>query len=76
MNQLEELQRENKLLKSLGTTQGFFQYYFEQLPAHRNMVECFNAVNDKHFDLFGEWRYETYHSFRRSLQYHHNKRNN
>lgn len=76
MNQLEELQQENKLLKKIATTQGFFQYYFEQLPRHRTMPECFNTVNEKYFELFGEWRFESYHSFRASLSYHHKKRNN
>ena len=76
MNQLEELQYENKLLKKLATTQGFFQYYFEQLPKHRTMPECFNAVNDKYFDLFGEYRFESYYSFRESLAYHRKKRKN
>jgi len=73
MNQIQELQYENNLLRKLGTRQGFFQHYFEQLPKHRTMPECFNAINDTYCDLFGEWRFESYYSFRRSLEYHREK---
>ncbi|WP_121665257.1 hypothetical protein [Mesonia aquimarina] len=69
--ELNELQNENRLLKQLGTRQGFFQYYFEQLPKHKTNVECFNYVNDKHLELFGEHRYESHYSFKRSLTYFH-----
>ena len=72
--ELDELQKENNLLKQLGTRQGFFQYYFEQLPKHRTYVECFNFVNEKYFDLFGEHKYEDHNSFRRSLKYYQQKR--
>lgn len=72
--ELAALQIENRLLRTLGTREGFFQYYFEQLPKHRTQVECFNFVNEKHFDLFGEWRYETYNSFRHQLTNYHKRR--
>lgn len=65
----KQLQKENKLLRTLGTRQGFFNYYFEMLPQCRTNVECFNHVNDLHLDLFGEYRYETYNSFRQLLNY-------
>lgn len=72
MTDLQALQQENKLLRQLGTRTGFFQYYFDQLPKHRTQIECFNHVNDCHFDLFGEYKYESYHSFRRSLSHYRN----
>jgi len=71
--EVKELQREIKLLRLLGTRQGFFQYYFEELPRHRTNVECFIEINEKHFDLFGEYRYETYDSFRKQIN-HYNKK--
>jgi hypothetical protein len=67
------LRKENQLLRQLATREGFFQYYFEQLPKHRTNVECFNAVNDTYCDLFGEWRYTDYNSFRKQAN-HYNKR--
>jgi hypothetical protein len=73
--QVLELKKEIRLLRQLGTRTGFFQYYFEELPKHRTYVECFHAINEKHFDQFGEYRYESYHSFRNQINaYHKNKK--
>lgn len=58
-----------KMYKQLGgrTPYGFYQYYFNELPFHRTNLECFNHVNDIYFELYGEYRYESYNSFR--IQY-------
>lgn len=66
--QLDELQEQNRLMRQLATPVGFYQYFFKQLPQHRTQVECFNTVNDLYFDLFGEYRYSSYHSFRRTWE--------
>jgi hypothetical protein len=63
--QLCELQEENNLLKKIGTTEGFYQHYFENVNNFRTNIECFNYVNDKHLDLFGDYRYSSYYSFSR-----------
>lgn len=67
--EVTRLKKEIRLLRQLGTRQGFFQYYFEELPEHSTNVECFNAVNDKYFELFGEWRYTDYNSFRKQANH-------
>lgn len=64
--QLQELQAQNKLMRQLATPSGFFEYFFKQLPQHNTQVECFNAINETYFDLFGEYRYSSYYTFRRS----------
>jgi hypothetical protein len=68
-DQIQELQSTIKILKKLGTAEGFYQYFFEQLPKHRTNLECFNHVNDLHLDLFGEYRYSSWHSFRQTKHY-------
>jgi hypothetical protein len=69
--QIGEFRFPENLYRQLGTRSGFFQYYFKQLdnPKYRTYVECFNAVNDLHFELFGEYRYESYDSFRKQVNY-------
>lgn len=62
--QLQELQEQNQLMRQLATPAGFFEYFFKQLPHHNTQVECFNAINETYFDLFGEYRYSSYYSFR------------
>lgn len=64
----QTLQAENILLRQLGTRTGFFQYYFDQLPKHHAQQECFNAVNNKHFELFGEKKYNDFKAFREALR--------
>lgn len=66
--ELAKIQAENLLMRTLGTNQGFFQHYFEQLRNHRTQIECFNSVNEQYFDFFGEYRYSCYNSFRRQLR--------
>lgn len=65
-DQLAELQAENKLMRQLATPNGFYEYYFSQLKHHNTNIECFNAVNDTYFDIFGEYRYSSYYSFART----------
>lgn len=62
-------------LKKAATTQGFFELYFNALPHHRTQVECFNALNDRFFDLTGEYKFSDYHSFANIWRYHKKKRN-
>ena len=62
-------------MKKLGTREGFYQHYFDQLPKHPTQIECFNHCNDQYLDLYGEYKYESYDSFRITLSRHHKNRN-
>jgi hypothetical protein len=74
--QMQELKTQIKLLKQLGTAEGFYQYYFSELKNYRTNIECFNAVNDLYLDLFGEYRYSSWHSFCTTRHYKNQKRIN
>jgi len=75
-HELDQLAQEEKyraqvdLMRQLYSASGFFKFYFAQLPKHRTQIEAFNAVNELHMDLFGEYRYSDYNSFRHALGYH------
>lgn len=60
---IEALLAENELMRKLATASGFYEYFFSQLPHHETLTDCFNMVNDKYFDFFGEYRYSSYNSF-------------
>lgn len=60
---LEQLHAENKIMRQLATREGFYKYYFSQLKHHETNTDCFNAVNELYFDLFGEYRYSNYKVF-------------
>ena len=70
--QLREMEEQNRLMRTLGTRTGFYEFYFKELgkrnakggPKHRTNFECFNYVNELYLGLFGEERYTSYNSFR------------
>jgi hypothetical protein len=62
--QIQELQANFNFLRACATQEGFFKLYFNALPAHRTQVECFNHLNDRYFDLVGEYRYSGYETFK------------
>lgn len=61
------------LAQKLGTVKGFYMFYFDKLPYYSTQTDCFNALNLLHYNIFNEYKYEDYNSFRRSLKYHLNK---
>lgn len=74
LEQIIQLKEENYLLRSLATRSGFFEFYFKELgrllesgrPVHRTNYECFEYVNQKYYDLFGEYKFSNMNSFRGS----------
>lgn len=66
--QIAESRRQYDLARQIGTRDGFFQYYFKILPDARTQVEAFNEVNEEYLDIFGEYKYETYQSFRNQCE--------
>lgn len=65
--QLEQLQQEYELARKIGTRAGFFDYYFKKLKTARTQIEAFNEVNDKYFEIFGEYKYGGWSSFRNQI---------
>jgi hypothetical protein len=61
---LKSAEENYALARLLGTPEGFFQHYFKILPSSRTQIEAFNDVNDQYFEIFGDWRYSDYNSFR------------
>lgn len=66
--------KELKLHRIIGNTNGFFVFYYEQLRNFKTNSAAFDFVNELHLELFGEYRYASYSSFRTSLErYNRNK---
>ncbi|WP_370214780.1 hypothetical protein [Mesoflavibacter profundi] len=70
-NQINQLTLEQKyqLAIKLGTTAGFYQYYFDSLPNHKNQIETFNNANDLYYSIYKQYKYTGYDSFRNALNY-------
>lgn len=71
---LEQLLKENKLMKQLARRQGFFDYYFSECKNYKSNHAAFDAVNEKYFSLFGEYRYADYIAFKNINNYYNKKK--
>lgn len=69
----EKLKMKLELMQKLCSTQKFYQYYFSELKNYKTNTECFNAVNDQYLKLFGVYRYSDWDSFKKMVNYYHNK---
>ncbi len=63
------LDQKYNLAVQLGTVQGFYQYYFDSLPYHKNQTETFNNANDIYYSIFGQYKFTDADSFRNALKY-------
>jgi hypothetical protein len=62
--EIERLKKITDLMRKLATNDGFYHYYVSRLGKHKNNRECFEEVNDLFFELFGEYKYSSYGSFK------------
>ncbi|MCO6149075.1 hypothetical protein [Flavobacterium sp. NRK1] len=69
-----ELQRQNEIMRQLGTLDGFFTAVFNMVKHSRTNEEAFNAVNDQYFEIWGQYRFSDFESYRRSRYYHYKKK--
>lgn len=54
------------LMLKLGTTAGFRQYYFDILSKCKNQKAAFEITNLLYFLIWGEYKYSSDDSFRKS----------
>lgn len=67
--EIEKLVKQNQVMKELATRIGFYNYYFKTCKTAAPNLEAFNLTNDLYFELFKEYRYTDYNSFRRSVNH-------
>ena len=65
-----------ELARKLHKKEGFIAMYFELLPVYGSPKETFEAVDDLHNEVFGEFRYACYEYFYKGLSKHLNKKKN
>lgn len=59
---LSIIERE-QIVIAVSKPKNFFNTFFNQLKNARTMVECFNKLNELHYDIYAEYMYSTYASF-------------
>lgn len=76
-NQIEikKLRVQNEKMKKLATREGFFAAYFLECKNQKTNKEAFDSINDQYHELFGQYRYADYSSFKNISNYYHKKEN-
>ena len=54
------------LLIQISKPENFFLLYFNNLPYADSKAECFLHLNDLHYEIYGQYMYSDYNSFRNS----------
>jgi hypothetical protein len=53
----------NKVIIAISKPKNFFNTYFNNLKNFNTRVECFNKLNDLHYEVYGTQMYSSWHSF-------------
>jgi hypothetical protein len=72
--EFEKVQKENELMKRLSTREGFFKFYYQECKNFETNKQAFDHTNEMYFDLFGQYRFADYISFKNMVTYY-NKKN-
>jgi hypothetical protein len=72
---IEQQQLQIDEMRELASWQGFYDFYFKRLNLFRTNADCFEFVNQKYYDYFGEFRYSTHESFVRAIRRYYNDKN-
>ena len=71
---LDYVEREQVLLQ-ISKPMDFFKTWFDNLPNTSGKTECFNHLNELHFEVFKTYMYNDYNAFQKAYsRYIYNKR--
>lgn len=59
-----KIEKENELMRGLSTRKGFYNEFFKELKTASSNKEAFDNVNERYYNLFGQYRYSDYNSFK------------
>lgn len=65
--ELQRLREDLDFARTAGSSQGFFELYFKSLPDARTNKEAFEQLNEKYYEVFGEYKYQNLNSFKKVL---------
>jgi|688.fasta_scaffold1461175_1 hypothetical protein len=72
--QVQKLQKKITTMRELSNCEGFYKAYFKDLTKHKNGRECFQAINERYYELFECYRFSDYESFKTQLSKFNNKK--
>jgi hypothetical protein len=71
---IAKIEKQNEQMRELSTRKGFYAAYFVALKTAKSNKEAFDAVNEIYHELFGNYRYSDWNTFKRMTNYYNNKK--
>jgi hypothetical protein len=71
---IAKIEKENEIMRSLSTRQGFYNEFFKELKTAASNKAAFEKVNELYHNLFGQYRYSDWNSFKRMSNYYNNQK--
>jgi hypothetical protein len=62
-DQVQYLEAQNKVMRVLSSSKGFYECYFQMLKYSKTKKKAFTRVNKLYFQLFGSKRYSSFSVF-------------
>lgn len=61
---IEKLEKRIERMKLMVTKLGFFNLYQQNITSQSSKIDVFNKLNEEYHELFGEYRYADFNSFK------------
>lgn len=61
----KKLQEERDLMRAIATRDAFYQQFFKTCNQFKTREEAFDSLNEKYYELFGEYKFSNYKCFRK-----------
>lgn len=71
---IAKIEKQNKQMRELSSRKGFYAAYFVALKTAKSNKEAFDNVNEVYYDLFGNYRYSDWNSFKKMTNYYNNQK--
>ncbi len=71
---ITKIEKQNEQMRELSTRKGFYAAYFVALKTAKSNKEAFDNVNETYHELFGNYRYSDWNSFKKMTNYYNNQK--
>lgn len=74
LNEIQKLEKKIDRMLKLSSAEKFRLEYFESLKYYKSNKQCFDALNEEYYELFGQYRYSDFSTFKVILSKQANKK--
>jgi len=71
---IAKIEKQNEQMRQLSSRKGFYAAYFIELKTAKSNKEAFDTVNEIYHELFGNYRYSDWNSFKVMTNYYNHQK--